>query len=67
MIILDDYGQPDYEAMILERQEHYDFIGNCDGDCKRCEAAEECSALWPTPDSKYLDPLKHTPWDPTEE
>lgn len=39
----------------------------CDGDCKRCEAAEECSALWPTPDSKYLDPLKHTPWDPTEE
>ena len=47
MIIFDEYGQPDYEAMILERQEHYDLIGNCDGDCRRCEAADECSALYP--------------------
>ena len=47
MIIYDEYGQPDYEAIILERQDHYDLIGNCDGDCRRCEAADECSALCP--------------------
>ena len=56
MIIFDEYGQPDYEAMILERAEHYELIGNCDGDCKRCEAAEECSALGPRRTANILIP-----------
>ena len=45
MIIFDEYGQPDYEAMILERQEHYDLIGNCDGICEECAAKSECYAF----------------------
>ena len=50
MIILDDYGQVDYEAMILERQEQYELIGNCDGDCRHCIAAGACTALYPLDD-----------------
>ena len=46
MIILDDYGQPDYEAMILERQEQWEIIGNCDNDCEHCLASETCDALY---------------------
>ena len=38
-MIFDDYGQPDYEAMILERQ---DILDDCPGECKFCPLDGEC-------------------------
>lgn len=38
-MIYDDYGQPDYEAMILEKQ---DCIADCDGECEFCFLNGEC-------------------------
>ena len=35
-MIFDDYGQPDYEAMILARQEAEEISGDCDSDCEHC-------------------------------
>ena len=51
MIIFDEYGQPDYEAMILERQEAYELMGDCDGDCKNCFANEYC------PGAEFMDQI----------
>lgn len=42
MIIFDDYGQPDYEAMILARQEAWELAGDCDNDCTHCYYSEVC-------------------------
>lgn len=33
---------PDYEAMILERQEAYEACGDCAGDCQECIHAGFC-------------------------
>lgn len=30
---------PDYEDMILRRQEDIEYMENCDGDCERCNFA----------------------------
>ena len=45
MIIFDDYGQPDYEAMILERAEAWEIAGDCNGACEQCVVSEYCSTL----------------------
>ena len=42
MIIFDDYGQPDYEAMILERAEAWEIAGVCNGACEQCVVSEYC-------------------------
>lgn len=41
-MIFDEYGQPDYEAMILARQEAWELAGDCDNDCTRCYYSEVC-------------------------
>ena len=35
-------GQPDYEAMILARQEAYEISGDCEGYCVGCTLKEYC-------------------------
>ena len=38
-MLYDDYGQPDYEGMILEKQE---ILFDCSGDCEFCPLDKEC-------------------------
>lgn len=33
---------PDYEEMILARQEAYELAGDCDQDCERCILNDYC-------------------------
>lgn len=41
-IICDEYGQIDYEAMILARQEAQELAGDCDQDCEHCILNDYC-------------------------
>ena len=40
--MFDEYGQPDYEAMILARREAWELAGDCDYDCTHCYYSEVC-------------------------
>lgn len=42
MSIFDEYGQPDYEAMILARQEAQELADDCDQDCEHCVLNDYC-------------------------
>ena len=38
----DCFGEPDYEGMILARQEAQEISEDCDGYCEGCFCADDC-------------------------